>query len=124
MPRRPLSVTLARGLKLRCPRCGRGRLYESWWRMRDACIDCGLKFERAPGYFLGATYINYGVTSFSLTLLYVGLHFGAGFDNRSLFWPLGLYCVAFPISCFRHARSMWLAMDSFIDFESFEPEHD
>ena len=92
--------------------------------MRDACSACGLKYERAPGYFLGAAYINYGLTSTTLTILYVGLHFGVGFDNRALFWPLGLYCVAFPIACLRHARSMWLAMDSYIDFESFEPEHD
>ncbi|MEO1997977.1 MAG: DUF983 domain-containing protein [Planctomycetaceae bacterium] len=124
MPRPALSTTLTRGLKLRCPRCGEGRLYESWWRMRRGCADCGLKYERAPGYFLGAAYINYGLTSVSLTIAYVGLHFGAGLDNETLFWPLGLYCVGFPLACLRHARSMWMAMDSYIDFESFEAEHD
>jgi len=29
--------------------------------MREQCPNCGLKFEREPGYFLGAMYISYGL---------------------------------------------------------------
>jgi hypothetical protein len=41
--------------------------------MHERCLACGLKFEREPGYFLGAMYIGYGlalavISTFSLLL--------------------------------------------------------
>jgi hypothetical protein len=41
--------------------------------MFQFCPECGLKFEREPGYFLGAMYIGYGlalatITAFSFLL--------------------------------------------------------
>jgi len=29
--------------------------------MHDRCPSCGLRFNREPGYFLGAMYISYGL---------------------------------------------------------------
>jgi len=41
----------ARALRLRCPNCGRGRLFTSWLRMRSCCPVCGLELERSEeGY--------------------------------------------------------------------------
>jgi uncharacterized protein (DUF983 family) len=37
-----LSRTLFRGLRLRCPRCGKGRLFESFFRLRPRCEACDL----------------------------------------------------------------------------------
>ena len=85
--------------------------------MHESCANCKFKYERAPGYFLGSSYINYGLTTLTLTFGYIGLHFGAGFTNRTLAVPLGAYCVLFPLLCFRHARALWLAMDCFIDLD-------
>ena len=34
---------------------------------------CGLKFEREPGYFLGALYISYGLGVVSIAMLAAGL---------------------------------------------------
>jgi len=47
-----------------CPRCRQGQIYRlSLWRgflaMHERCPHCGLKFEREPGYFLGALYFSY-----------------------------------------------------------------
>ena len=33
----------ARAVRLRCPNCGRGKLFESWFRMHDHCPICRLK---------------------------------------------------------------------------------
>src|SRR4029078_6715032 len=47
---RPRIVTaLRRGLRLRCPHCGRGRLFSGWARHLDRCSVCGLVYERNPG---------------------------------------------------------------------------
>jgi len=90
--------------------------------MHERCADCGLKYEREPGYFLGAAYINYGWTSMLLIVLYLSLHLGAGLDNRVLTVPLVAVFVLLPLAAFRHSRSMWLAMDYVIDRTEREDE--
>src|SRR3989449_8806554 len=54
---------LGRGLRLRCPRCGRAALYAGWFAMHPRCEACGLRYEREQGYFVGAIYLNYAVTA-------------------------------------------------------------
>jgi len=119
---RSLTTNLGRALRLRCPRCGIGRLFKNWLRMESNCSHCRLKYERAPGYYLGSAYINYALTAFLLTAAYVGLHFGAGYTNRALAGPLVAFCVVFPLFFFRYARSLWLAMDFRFDVTGFEEE--
>src|SRR2546427_10553869 len=53
---------LARGLRLRCPRCGCCPLYSGYFRMQERCAACGFRYEREQGYFVGAIYINYAIT--------------------------------------------------------------
>ncbi len=52
-----------RGLVRHCPRCGGGRLFHSWFRIRERCPRCGFRLEREEGGFLGAMTINYAVTA-------------------------------------------------------------
>jgi uncharacterized protein (DUF983 family) len=47
---------ILRGLRRRCPACGRGRLFDGYLRVNDACPACGeaLHHQRAddaPAYF-------------------------------------------------------------------------
>ena len=109
---RPEYETLiSRALKLRCPRCGVGQLFKGFFRMHERCSNCGLKYERAPGYFLGSSYVNYGLTAVALLIGYAVLHYRFGFSNKDLAGPLAGFCVVFPLLAFRHARALWLAMD-------------
>jgi uncharacterized protein (DUF983 family) len=62
-------VAFARGATRRCPRCGSGRLFERWFRIRTRCPRCGLRLEREEGGFLGAMTVNYVVTA----VVWVGL---------------------------------------------------
>ena len=107
-------------MRLRCPRCGQGKLFAGFFQMHSACSQCGLKYERAPGYFLGSIYINYGVTAVVLTFGYLVLHVALGYTNRQLAGPLVGFCVGFAMFFFRYARSLWLALDCFFDPASFE----
>ena len=110
-----LGTALSRAIRLHCPVCGHGRLFAGWFRMHERCDGCGLKYERDPGYFLGSAYINYGLTAVILTAAYIGLHFGAGYSNRTLTPWLVTFCVLFPLVFFRYARAYWLAMDCYFD---------
>ncbi|HEY2739824.1 MAG TPA: DUF983 domain-containing protein [Thermoanaerobaculia bacterium] len=49
IPPVPLTLALRRGLRLRCPRCGEGRLFEGWNRLNESCPVCGLVYERENG---------------------------------------------------------------------------
>jgi uncharacterized protein (DUF983 family) len=122
VPKRPLGVVLKRAVKLRCPRCGDGRLFVGYFTMHARCADCNLKYERDPGYFLGSTYINYGLTAVTITVLYIVLHFMLEFNNRTLAFPLTALCVAVPLLFFRHARALWIAIDCFFDAAGFESD--
>ncbi len=88
--------------------------------MHVDCTACKLRYERAPGYFLGSAYINYGITSLGLTAAYLVLHIGWGFSNRVLIGPLAAFFVVFPLYFFRYARSLWLALDYQLDPTGFE----
>ena len=48
-PQRPahLLTAIATGLKLRCPRCGRGRLFAGFLTVAPKCEACGLDFDFA-----------------------------------------------------------------------------
>ncbi|MFM7057009.1 MAG: DUF983 domain-containing protein [Planctomycetota bacterium] len=104
-----------RGLSLRCPLCSTGSLFIGWIRMRKQCDHCGFLFDRGPGYFLGSTYINYGVTTLSTTATYIWLRFGLGVPRNLLVPGLAAFCVIFPLVFFRYSRSLWLSFDCWLD---------
>ncbi|MEZ6055606.1 MAG: DUF983 domain-containing protein [Planctomycetaceae bacterium] len=115
-PARPDNgLILSRATRLLCPRCGGEKLFKGWFQMHDQCGQCRMKYERAPGYFLGSSYINYGMTALSLTFGFILLKFFFHLSNESLAIPLSLYCIIFPMLLFRHARSYWLALDCIFD---------
>ena len=79
--------------------------------MHARCDVCGLVFERAQGYWVGAIYVNYAVT----TLIAVGGFFllravaevsTAG--QLALWVP---FVIAFPLWFFRYSRSLWLGLE-------------
>ncbi|MFV0446381.1 MAG: DUF983 domain-containing protein [Planctomycetaceae bacterium] len=114
-PRPPAEQLLARALRLRCPRCGEGRMFTGWFSMLERCDHCGLKYERAPGYFLGSAYINYGVIALLTTFSFLVLHFGFGFSTKQIKYPLFTVAILLPLFTFRYARALWLALDSHFD---------
>lgn len=104
--------------RLRCPRCGRSRQFRGWFTNWPKCSECGLPFEREPGFYLGSIYINYGLTALLTTVSYVVLNFVYEVPQKPLLAGMTAFCVLFPVWFFRYARSLWLGMDEFIDPDS------
>jgi len=42
-----LRVPILRGIACRCPRCGKGRLFQGFLRLRPGCEHCGLDYAFA-----------------------------------------------------------------------------
>jgi len=53
---------VGRALLARCPRCGGQGWMRGLWRRDDRCRTCGYRYERQPGFILGALTINIIVT--------------------------------------------------------------
>lgn len=75
------------------------------------CPLCGLRFERAQGYFVGAIYINYAVT----TIIVIGGYLVlwrcdvlSTIEQLVVWVP---FTVLFPLWFFRYSRSLWLALE-------------
>jgi uncharacterized protein (DUF983 family) len=48
-----------RAIRLRCPNCGGGPLFRSWFRLRSHCPACDLPLERGEeGYQVGSYMFN------------------------------------------------------------------
>ncbi len=106
---------LGRALRLRCPRCGLGRLYPKPFTMNENCRHCGLKFEREQGYFVGAIYINYSAT---IAIAVPGFFLLDAFTEVTINQQLSLwipFALLFPLVFFHHSRSLWLALDHFFN---------
>ena len=110
-PRAGAGTIMWRGLKRRCPRCGKGAIFRGWFAMNERCPECGRLFNRAPGYLLGSIYFNYGITALLVVIAYFSLYFGEVLDGKQLLVVLTVFSVLFPLWFFRYARSLWIAFD-------------
>jgi uncharacterized protein (DUF983 family) len=118
-------LLVGRALLLRCPFCGRGRLFRGWFAMHKSCEACGKSFEREPGFFLGSIYFNYGLTALIVAIAYPVLLFYYELPETPLLIIAGAFTVLFPMLFFRHARSLWLGFDQFADpREQYEREEE
>jgi uncharacterized protein (DUF983 family) len=106
---------LGRALRLRCPLCGKGKLFRGWLAMHPECPHCGVTFEREPGFFLGSIYINYGLTALIVSIAYPVLLFNGFVAERPLLIVSLTFVVLFPLLIFRWARSLWLGFDQWRD---------
>lgn len=113
-----IGQIIARGLSLRCPRCGAAPLFRGLFSMYEDCLSCDLRFEREQGYFVGAIYINYTVTAVIAIAGYFALdHFiGLSLTVQLILW--GSFAIWFPLVFFRYSRSLWLSLDYIFNPES------
>lgn len=83
--------------------------------MRESCGECGVRFEREAGFFLGSIYFNYGLTALIVAIAYPLLLFGKAVDSQMLNVLSLVFVLVFPLWFFRYARGLWLGFDEFVD---------
>lgn len=109
------STMLRRGARRRCPRCGGGELFRTWWAIKDRCPRCGLLFAREPGYFTGVYLVN--LSAVLVVLFVVVMTFAVWLSEHpgaSLVPPMvvgGVVAVGVPIVFYPFARTIWSALD-------------
>jgi uncharacterized protein (DUF983 family) len=118
------TVMMLRALTRRCPRCGQGRLFKSWFRIHYRCPRCNLVLERGEGAFLGSLSLNYGLTGAVFIVVFV---VWLVLDLPDVaFVPLittsVAVCVIVPVLFFPFAKTIWAAIDLML--HSNDPDYD
>ena len=101
---------LFRGLRLRCPCCGYGPLFKTGFQMHDYCSACNEKFEREPGQWFGAIYINLGLTLALLTICFVVTQtFTSLSTSKQLLIWIPLAALG-PLAFYRFSKGLWTSI--------------
>ncbi len=108
------TLLLWRAIRRRCPNCGCKNVFESYFRLKLRCPQCGMLLERGEGdYFLGAYVLNLIGIEFILATGFVvvmvatwptppwdGLQYGGA-----------LLATVVPILTYPFTKTIWLALD-------------
>ncbi|HET6798113.1 MAG TPA: DUF983 domain-containing protein [Gemmatimonadales bacterium] len=103
-----------RALRLRCPNCGGGPIFRSWFRMRDYCPACGLPMERGDqGYQVGSYMFNIIFAELVFALIFLSVMVATW---PSPPWDLLEYggialMILAPIVFFPFSKTLFLAFD-------------
>lgn len=100
-----------RGLRLRCPVCGEGKLYRGVFKVYDECPVCHFHYEREPGYYTGAVAANLVLAELLIAAITIPL----AVDQNIPFVPLIVWgctmAIIFPLLFYRHTKSLWMSFD-------------
>ena len=85
--------------------------------MHERCPICDLKFNREPGYFLGAMYISYGLALAAILSIAFALWLITHWRiDRVVIWAIILFLpLVLPITLF--SRVLWIYLDQAVDPE-------
>lgn len=122
-----LKDTLYTTVSNKCPRCHHGKVFENnnpyslknGLKMNKNCPDCGLKYEKEPGFFYGAMYVSYALQVALFIILFTLNYWFFNVSAGVLVTMVITSIVAlFPVT-FRWSRIIWL--NFFIHSHSNKP---
>jgi uncharacterized protein (DUF983 family) len=114
--------TLSDIVHQRCPRCRSGSIFRysifhGFPKMYERCPVCDLKFDREPGYFLGAMYVSYGLGIVIVAMVAAAVWYATGWwiTKDTIVAVFVFLPLAPTITLF--ARVLWIYLDQTIDPE-------
>jgi len=101
--------------RFKCPKCHEGDLYKTSllsmkgiYNMHEKCPKCQQDFEKEPGFYWGAMYIGYGLSSgYMLTAMLICLFVFNLSTNQSFATAIAGAVIIFPLIA-RLARAIWI----------------
>ena len=123
---KPLTIRrlVTRGVLRRCPLCGSGNVFETWFEVKDRCPRCHFPIRREEGHWIGAIGINTIVT-FGALLLTLLVGFLLTWDDRRaapIFVSSFLVAGLTPLLFFGSSQTLWSAVD--LAMRPLEPRDD
>jgi uncharacterized protein DUF983 len=85
--------------------------------MNDSCPECALRFNREPGYFLGAMYVSYALALVLIVAIGVLLWAATAWRvDKVTIWAVVLFLPFAPMLTLL-SRVLWIYLD-----QKFDPE--
>jgi len=86
--------------------------------MNHSCPNCGLDFEREPGYYYGAMYVSYALTvAIGVSLFVADIVLFSEFNTWTYMLALTIVLLILSPWTFRTSRVIWLNF-----FIKYKPE--
>jgi uncharacterized protein (DUF983 family) len=102
---------------MRCPRCHEGPIFHSnnvfkptsALKMHSSCSVCGFNYQPEPGFYFGASYVSYALTTAIAIAVFVLLLPFFNWEEEWIYFSAigGSLLLSFPI-VFRLSRSIWI----------------
>ena len=83
--------------------------------MAPACNICGFVYEREQGYFIGAMYINYGVSLLAVLAGWIVLELIVKASSERILWGLAAIAIGTAICFYPYSKALWMAIDLRVD---------
>lgn len=115
VPMKRFLTLLLRGLLLRCPVCGQGKLFRGPYKMNETCPVCHFKFEREEGYFSSAMAINLIVSEFIAAGVVLPLAANPSIPVLPVLLIGSPLVIFLPFIFFHHSRGLFLCSDHFFN---------
>jgi len=109
-------------LHQRCPRCRVGKIFHhsiflGFPKMLERCPVCHLRYEREPGYFMGAMFISYGLALPVIAVIAAFLWAVTGWwITKDFIWAVVLFLPLAPAITLL-SRVLWIYLD-----QTFDPD--
>jgi hypothetical protein len=105
-------MTIRSLLTLRCPVCGKGKLFRGYFDTPHKCPECGYYFMRETGYFLPHVPIGYALTVLAALSVWPLLRYVAGVESDAIILVSMITVgICFGVWVVRYAKMLWLVID-------------
>lgn len=95
-----------RALKLRCPACGRGRIFGTYFKMNQVCGSCGRTFWKSEGEWLGPAVVDYSMATAGALVAWALMVLTGLSETAQLLGAL-IAALAVAAASSRWSRSFW-----------------
>ncbi|MEH0156383.1 DUF983 domain-containing protein [Limibacter armeniacum] len=99
----------------KCPICGKEKVFGSKGnvflfkapKMKECCPNCQHKFEKEPGYFMGAMYVSYALSIAEMVTAFIISRLLGVPSDYILYLLLFIVMILWPFN-FRMSRIIWM----------------
>ena len=100
----------------KCPKCQEGDFFiyknpynlKKFDKMNDSCPVCNESFEKEPGFYQGAMYVNYALSIAAGVAWFILVYIFYGFDPAIFFISFTIVLVLLLPLMFRIGRLLWI----------------
>lgn len=115
-----LGSVIRRGIARRCPRCGRGEIFQRWLTLHDTCSACGLQYLRNQGDLWGyLLFVDRAMFIFPLVVLF---YFGWWNPHSVWYWVMIAGLVAALVLTMPHRNGISVGLEYYMRTRSEEAD--